>query len=63
VLKALAAGAAAVMIGRPIVYGLAVNGAMGVAHVLRLLRDEFEAAMALTGCTTVADIGPHLLRR
>ena len=63
VLKALAAGATAVMIGRPIVHGLAVNGAMGVAHVLRLLRDEFEAAMALTGCRTLADIGPHLLRR
>ncbi len=63
VLKALASGATAVMIGRPIVYGLAVNGAMGVAHVLRLLRDEFEAAMALTGCRTLADIGPHLLRR
>jgi len=31
--------------------------------VLRLLRDEFEAAMALTGCKTLADIGPHLLRR
>jgi 4-hydroxymandelate oxidase len=63
VLKALAAGAAAVMVGRPIIHGLAVNGAMGVAHVLRLLRDEFEAAMALAGCKTLADIGPHLLRR
>lgn len=63
VLKALAAGATAVMVGRPIVHGLAVGGAMGVAHVLRLLRDEFEAAMALTGCRTLADIGPHLLRR
>lgn len=63
VLKALASGASAVMVGRPIVYGLAVNGAMGVAHVLRLLRDEFEAAMALTGCRALADIGPHLLRR
>ncbi len=63
VLKAIAAGASAVMIGRPIVCGLAVNGAMGVAHVLRLLRDEFEAAMALTGCKSIADIGPHLLRR
>jgi 4-hydroxymandelate oxidase len=63
VLKALAAGATAVMIGRPIVHGLAVGGAMGVAHVLRLLRDEFEVAMALTGCKTLADIGPHLLHR
>jgi len=63
VLKALALGASAVLVGRPIVYGLAVSGAFGVAHVLRLLRDELEAAMALTGCRTLADIGPHLLRR
>lgn len=62
VLKALALGANAVMIGRPIVYGLAVNGAMGVAHVLRLLRDEFEIAMALTGCRSVDEIGAHLIR-
>lgn len=62
VLKALALGASAVLIGRPIVYGLAVNGAFGVAHVLRLLRDEFEIAMALAGCRTLADIGPHLIR-
>lgn len=63
VLKALALGASAVLVGRPIVYGLAVNGALGVSHVLRLLRDEFEIAMALTGCKTLADIGSHLLRR
>lgn len=61
VLKALACGASAVLVGRPIVYGLAVSGAYGVAHVLRLLRDEFEVAMALTGCRTLADIGPHLV--
>lgn len=61
VLKALALGASAVLVGRPIVYGLAVAGAFGVAHVLRLLRDEFEVAMALTGCRTVADIGPQLV--
>ena len=63
VLKALALGASAVMVGRPVIYGLAVNGALGVSHVLRLLRDEFEIAMALTGCRTLADIGPHLIRR
>lgn len=63
VLKALALGASAVLVGRPIVYGLSVNGAFGVSHVLRLLRDEFEIAMALTGCRTLADIGPHLIRR
>jgi 4-hydroxymandelate oxidase len=61
VLKALALGATAVMVGRPIVYGLAVSGAYGVAHVLRLLRDEFEVAMALSGCRTLADAGPHLV--
>jgi 4-hydroxymandelate oxidase len=63
VLKALALGASAVLVGRPIVYGLAVNGAFGVAHVLRLLRDELEAAMALSGCRTLADIGPDLVIR
>jgi 4-hydroxymandelate oxidase len=62
VLKALALGASAVLVGRPVVYGLAVNGALGVSHVLRLLRDEFEIAMVLTGCRTVDDIGPQLLR-
>jgi len=61
VLKALALGATAVLIGRPYVYGLANAGAAGVAHVLRLLRDELEIAMALCGCRTIADIGPALL--
>ncbi len=61
VLKALALGASAVLIGRPVVYGLAASGAYGVAHVLRLLRDEFECAMALSGCRTLADIGPDLI--
>lgn len=62
VLKAIARGASAVLVGRPIIYGLAVNGTLGAAHVLRLLRDEFEIAMALTGCRTLADAGPHILR-
>ena len=61
VLKAMALGAAAVMIGRPYVYGLANAGAIGVAHVLRLLRDELEIAMALCGCRTLADATPELL--
>jgi 4-hydroxymandelate oxidase len=63
VLKCLAAGAAAVLVGRPIVCGLAVAGALGVSHVLRLLRDELEMAMALTGCKTPADADRRLLRR
>src|SRR5690606_28307141 len=45
VLKALALGARAIMVGRPIVHGLAVNGPSGVAHVLHILRTEFEMAM------------------
>jgi 4-hydroxymandelate oxidase len=61
VLKALALGASAVLLGRPYVYGLANAGAMGVAHVLRLLRDELEIAMALCGCRTLAQAGPRLL--
>ena len=55
VLKAMALGAAAVLVGRPILHGLANSGAVGVAHVLRLLRDELEIAMALTGCRDLSD--------
>jgi 4-hydroxymandelate oxidase len=56
VFKALALGANAVLVGRPCLYGLAHAGAQGVAHVLRLLRDELEACMALCGCATPAAI-------
>jgi 4-hydroxymandelate oxidase len=54
VLKAMGLGATAVMVGRPILHGLTNAGAAGVAHVLRLLRDELEMAMALTGCSSLA---------
>ena len=50
VLKAMALGASAVLLGRPALHGLCNAGALGVAHVLRLLRDELEIAMALSGC-------------
>jgi len=53
---ALAHGASAVMLGRPAMWGLASHGALGVAHVIRLMRDELEMTMALTGCATLADI-------
>lgn len=53
VLKAIALGATAVLVGRPVLWGLANAGAAGVAHVLRLLRDELEVSMALTGCATL----------
>jgi 4-hydroxymandelate oxidase len=62
VLKALALGASAVLVGRPQLQALAVGGALGVAQMLRLLRDELEIAMALTGCATLAEVGPQLLR-
>jgi isopentenyl diphosphate isomerase/L-lactate dehydrogenase-like FMN-dependent dehydrogenase len=56
VFKAIALGADAVLIGRLQVYALAVAGALGVAHVVKLLREELEVAMALTGCATLADV-------
>ena len=57
IFKALALGADAVLLGRPALFGLAHAGAQGVAHVLRLLRDEFEMALALCGCAQPQDIG------
>ncbi|GGJ42248.1 alpha-hydroxy acid oxidase [Neoroseomonas lacus] len=61
VIKALALGATAVMIGRPYMFALAVAGPAGVAHALHLLRIEFEMAMALTGCATLKDIGSQAI--
>ena len=61
IVKALALGASAVLVGRPVVYGLAHGGAHGVAHVLRLMKDEFEAALALCGLGSAADIGPAVV--
>jgi 4-hydroxymandelate oxidase len=61
VVKAIALGARAVQIGRPIVWGLVVDGEEGVAEVLSLLRDEFDLAMALCGCRSVKEISPDLL--
>ncbi|MFD1331821.1 alpha-hydroxy-acid oxidizing protein, partial [Methylopila musalis] len=61
VLKALARGADAVMVGQPQMHALAVAGAVGVAHMLTILRAEFEAAMALTGRRTLAEITPDTL--
>jgi 4-hydroxymandelate oxidase len=50
VLKALALGARAVMVGRPLLWGLSVDGAAGARHVLELLLAEFDRAIALAGC-------------
>lgn len=61
VVKALALGARAVLIGRPVIWGLAVDGPDGVAAILGMLTTELEAAMKLTGCARVADIDRSLL--
>lgn len=61
VLKALALGADAVLVGRPYLYALSVAGAMGVAHVLQMLRLELEAAMVLTGCARLGDIDARVI--
>ncbi|MUG91124.1 alpha-hydroxy-acid oxidizing protein [Scytonema sp. UIC 10036] len=56
ILKALALGAKAVLVGRPILWGLAVAGEAGVAHVIDFLRDELDVAMALSGCASLEDV-------
>ncbi len=61
VVKALALGASAVLIGRPYLYGLAVAGAEGVAQVVRLLRRELEMAMGLTGRTSLGEIDQSVI--
>jgi 4-hydroxymandelate oxidase len=62
VVKALARGARAVMVGRPVLWGLAVDGEDGVARVLEMLRNELDNAMGLCGCPSVADVTADLLR-
>ena len=61
VLKGLALGADLVAVGRPILWGLAANGAEGVARVLAILRDELSLSMALAGCRSIDDITGDLV--
>jgi len=61
IVKALALGAQAVLIGRPYCYGLAVGGAAGVARVIEILRTELELAMKLCGRPTIASIDRSVL--
>ncbi len=63
VLKALALGAQAVLIGRPQIHALAVAGASGVAHLISILRSELEVAMALTGRRTLTEIDAGVIWR
>jgi len=61
VLKAIAMGARGVQVGRPIVWGLVVDGEDGIGDVLRLLHDELDLAMALAGCRAIDEITADLL--
>ncbi|CAH0473241.1 unnamed protein product [Peronospora belbahrii] len=63
VFKALALGARAVFLGRPILFGLAHSGEEGVSNVLRLLNEELKHAMLFSGTAKLADIGPAYVRR
>jgi L-lactate dehydrogenase (cytochrome) len=63
VLKALALGARACLIGKAFLYALAANGQAGVLQALGILRDELRVSMALSGCTSVQSVSRELLRR
>ena len=63
VVKALALGARAVLLGRPYVYGLALDGEAGVRAVLRALLAEFDLTLALSGISRIDQLSPELLQR
>jgi 4-hydroxymandelate oxidase len=62
ILKAIALGARMVLIGRPILWGLCVNGDAGAAEILEILRRELDEAMLLCGCARLGDIDASLLQ-
>ena len=62
VVKALALGADAVAVGRPVLWGLAVDGEAGATRILEILRQELERAMLLCGAASLADLTPDLVR-
>jgi 4-hydroxymandelate oxidase len=61
VIKAIALGARAVLIGRPILWGLTLDGADGVRAVLQKIREEIDLSMALAGCATIGDVTSELI--
>jgi isopentenyl diphosphate isomerase/L-lactate dehydrogenase-like FMN-dependent dehydrogenase len=61
VVKAISLGAKAVGIGRPIIWGLALDGEKGVKRILDILRSDFELAMRLCGCTSVPEMSRDLI--
>lgn len=63
VVRMMALGAQGVMLGRAWAYALGARGGAGVSQLLQIIASEMRVAMALTGCTSVSDIGPHVLDR
>lgn len=61
VVKALALGARAVLVGRPVIWGLAADGQAGVHRALEMLREELVLALQLTGCPRVEGLGPEFI--
>ncbi|XP_054717106.1 2-Hydroxyacid oxidase 1-like [Uloborus diversus] len=62
IFKALALGANFVFIGRPALWGLAHSGQEGVKRILEILKTELDRTMHLAGCSSIKDIGPHMLK-
>jgi (S)-mandelate dehydrogenase len=63
IIKALALGAHAVMLGRAVLYGLAAGGEPGVRHALSILTTEIDRALGQLGCRSIEELGPHILKR
>ena len=62
VVKALALGAKAVLVGRPVIWALATGGSESVVQCLTMLKQELDLTMALAGCATLQEITPDLLK-
>jgi isopentenyl diphosphate isomerase/L-lactate dehydrogenase-like FMN-dependent dehydrogenase len=62
IVKALALGARAVLVGRPYIFGLAIGGEQGVTAVVEILRAELDNAITLLGLSSIADIGPSAVQ-
>jgi (S)-mandelate dehydrogenase len=63
VVKAIALGADAVMIGSATLYGLAAGGEAGVRHALGILHGEVDRVLGQLGCNSLKELGPHVLKR
>jgi lactate 2-monooxygenase len=63
ILKALCLGAKAVLVGRPVIYGLAVGGKKGAKDVLQGLLADLDQSMALSGCQNIEDCNRRLVRK